>query len=349
MSKQRIAVGMSGGVDSSLAALLLREQGHEIVGVTLRMLPDDDGSAVERARIVATQLGITHVVGDCRSAFASEVLRRCYTHYQAGETPNPCVICNHHIKFGWLQNYAQELGCTAVATGHYARLEERDGIFRLAQGVDRNKDQSYFLCALDDEQRSRILFPLGNYTKGEVRCLALERGLASARDSDSQDICFDIHGGIYPDYLRTLFGPLATTGVLRDGAGKELAHHAGTQHYTIGQRKGLGVALGTPAFVCAINPETHDVILTTEPKDLLVSEAYVRECVWHSRSPMGSFTCTVRTRYRQEPIAAEVEPLTENEARIRFMHPVRAVSPGQWAVFYDGDMVVGGGILRIPS
>lgn len=344
---RRVAVGMSGGVDSSLAALLLQEQGYEVVGITLRMLPgQDDSATLERARAVATQIGVRHVVGDCRAAFSAEVLRRCWEHYRQGETPNPCVICNRHIKFGWLLDHARELDCAYVATGHYARMKNHAGYARLLRGTDTGKDQSYFLCALTQTQRAQILFPLGCYTKPQVRALAASHGLVSAHDSDSQDICFDIHNGLFPAYMQEHFGALDNSGTLCADDGKIVANHNGTQHFTIGQRKGLGVALGAPAFVRAIDPATHTVQLTTDPATLLSPVATVRDCNWHGDIPSAPFSCVVQTRYRQTPIPATVVPHEHNRATIHFATPVRAVSPGQWAVFYQDDMVLGGGILQ---
>lgn len=346
MTFQRIAVGMSGGVDSSLAAMLLQEQGYSVVGITLQMLPGpDDLATVERARTVAAQIGVPHVVADCRAAFCDQVLQRCWEQYRQGETPNPCVVCNRHIKFGWLLEHARELGCDAVATGHYARLENQNGVSRLLRGTDANKDQSYFLCNTTDAQRAHVLFPLGCYTKPEVRTLAAARGLASAHSADSQDICFDIHAGQFPEFMRQQFGELDNHGTVLDDAGKIVARHQGTQHFTIGQRKGLGVALGAPAFVRAIDPLAHTVHLTTQPASLLSPVAHVRECNWHGAPPTAPFECLVQTRYRQTPIAATVTPGPDFTATLEFAEPVRAVSPGQWAVFYQDALVLGGGIL----
>lgn len=339
-------VGLSGGVDSTLAAQLLQEQGYQVIGVTLNMLPEtSDQKTIERAQTVAAQLGIEHHIMDCSQRFSAEVLHRCWEQYRQGETPNPCVICNRYIKFGWMIEYATQLQCPWVATGHYARMEPFQGHTRLFRGTDHNKDQSYFLCAINNSQREKVIFPLGNMTKTEVRECAQKHGLASANDSDSQDICFNIHSPFYTHFFNQTFGALNNRGVFQNDSGGTVAPHLGTHHYTIGQRKGLGVALGKPAFVRDIDPISHVVHLTTQPESLLCESAMVRECQWHGSTPTDPVPCVVQTRYRQKPVQALVTPLPHHQAHIRFLEPLRAVSPGQWAVFYQNDLVLGGGIL----
>ncbi len=354
MSKGRIVVGMSGGVDSSLTALLLKDQGYEVVGVTLRVLPDVDGSydvnsdfAVLRAREVAQNMGIEHHVAVCSDVFTKEVLSRCYENFIHGGTPNPCTYCNRFIKFGWLLDYAQtQCGAVKMATGHYVKLVDREGTRRMCRGADVNKDQSYFLFALTDEQRAHIEMPLGDFTKSEVRVLALEHGIASAKDSDSQDICFDIHGNAYTHFLEQHFGSLERPGFFTDESGKKLAPHQGCHRYTIGQRKGLGVAMGVPAFVKTVDSDTGNVVLTTERDHLACGHMLIQNTVWHGGISSEKFDCLVQTRYRQHAVSCTVHILSETTAEVFLEVPLLAVTKGQAAVFYEKDMLLGGGWIQ---
>ncbi len=355
MKKQRIAVGLSGGVDSSLTAKLLMDRGYEVVAVTLLVHPEvsaapaGENHAVSRAREVAAQFGIEHHVVSCADAFSKEVLFRCYEDFVNARTPNPCVYCNRHVKFGWLMDFAErELNAPLVATGHYVQMKEWEGVTRLFRGADASKDQSYFLFALTDAQRARIKTPLGSFLKTEVRKLAAEYGIASARDKDSQDICFDIYGEPYTNYLGSRFGFSEQPGFFVDESGKKIAPHTGLHRYTIGQRKGLGVALGKPAFIKEIH-SGGDIVLTTEHDHLKCEQMKIRNLVWHGTRPSEKIRCTVSTRYRQHPLACTLTVEEDGNALVKFDTPLAAVTPGQCAVFYRDDLVLGGGWIRACS
>jgi len=355
MDKPRIVVGLSGGVDSTLAASLLIEQGYEVIGVTLRLLPCTESGerrsccgldGVAQARAVAGQLGIRHYTADCHDAFTENVLKTSWEAYAQGMTPNPCVLCNRHIKFGWLMDFAQKVGADMVATGHYARIAPDDsGRMRLWRGEDHNKDQSYFLFALSSEQIAHSRMPLGGFTKPLVREMAGQRGYVNANRQDSQDVCFAVDNGGFPEFMRQRFGELSRPGVLVDDEGHVLAKHDGIHKFTLGQRKNIGVALGKPAFVRSIDAKSGVVVITTDKNTLYSTEVRVRDLVWHgdSLSVGETFDCEVQTRYRQTPVAAKAYQGADGYLIIHLLNPQHAITPGQCAVLYRGDLVLGGG------
>ncbi|MCF0214845.1 MAG: tRNA 2-thiouridine(34) synthase MnmA [Fibrobacteraceae bacterium] len=359
--KKRVVVGMSGGVDSSVAALLLQQQGYDVVGVTLRVLPDVGGrhynpetdESVRKARAVASRLGVEHHVALCSDAFTQTVLRNAHADFAKARTPNPCCYCNRHVKFGWMMDYALELGADFLATGHYVRTAPWNGARRLFKGKDGNKDQSYFLFAVPDERMAKVLTPLGDYTKAEVREIAARHGFANASASDSQDICFDIYGSEYTQFLQDQFGPMTHGGNFVTEEGKILRRHEGYHRYTVGQRKGLNVALGVPAFVRHVDFESGDIVVTPHKDTVCFKEAFLEKCVWHGNidEKVGeSFNCMGMVRYRQRPVNCEVFPLEQGCARVVFEEPLFAITPGQCAVFYgvenEADMVLGGGWIK---
>lgn len=353
--KRRVVVGLSGGVDSTLAASLLLEQGYEVVGVTLRLLPCTESGerrsccgldGVSQARAVAKQLGIRHYTADCHDAFTDTVLRPSWESYSHGKTPNPCVLCNRHIKFGWLLDFAKKVGAEFVATGHYSRIEpDEAGRMRLWRGADFAKDQSYFLFALSNEQLASSLMPLGGFTKPAVRVMAAERGFVNANRQDSQDVCFAVDNGGFPEFMRQRFGGDAKPGLLLDDAGKVLAKHAGIHLFTLGQRKNIGVALGKPAFVRSIDAESGNVVITTDKQNLFSTQALIRNLVWHGKPlQLGeTMECQVQTRYRQTPVMGLITMGDQGQASIQLSTPQHAVTPGQCAVMYQNDLVLGGG------
>jgi tRNA-uridine 2-sulfurtransferase len=365
-SPNTIAVAMSGGVDSSVVASMLRAQGHNLVGLTMqlwnqRRLAGKEGMPesvqgrccslddVYDARRVARQVGIPYYVVNQEDRFEREVVRPFVQEYLSGRTPIPCSLCNNHLKFDELLVVARQIGAEKVATGHYARVEFDDatGRWLLRRPTDRSKDQTYFLFGLTQEQLSRTLFPLGGLTKTEVRELAREHGLLIAEKPDSQEICF-VPGGDYKlfmdAYLAEQGGALPdTSGEMVTANGEVIGQHSGIHNFTVGQRKGLGVATGSPLYVIQINGAERKV--TVGGEDALYSQTLLARranliSIGRLDSPMR---VSVKIRHRHEPAAATIEQTAENEILVAFDTPQRAVTPGQAAVFYDGDVVVGGG------
>jgi tRNA-specific 2-thiouridylase len=355
LPKRRIVVAMSGGVDSSVAAVLLLEQGFEVIGVTLQLQSCHESApagrsccgtdSIAQARAAAGHLGIHHYVLDCRQVFEQTVLLKSWEEYSRGRTPNPCVVCNERIKFGILFDYAKALGAEKIATGHYARIGVRkNGEAFLLRGADIRKDQSYFLFSIRAERLSAALFPLGRHTKDAVRSMARRIGLRNADRQESQDACFSTKGTAYPEILRQRFCAGITPGPLLDEKGKFLGMHEGIHRFTVGQRRGLGVALGSAAWVKSIDPNSGAVFLTTSKEGLTAQGLIATGVRWHALTPrFKRLRCSVQVRYNQAPVLATVEPEEPRTVRVRFEHPVMAVSPGQAAVFYSGDRLLGGG------
>jgi tRNA-specific 2-thiouridylase len=353
VSGARIVVGMSGGVDSSVAAALLVEQGFEVIGVTLHLagagsrccsLDDADD-----ARRVADALGIRFYVANQQEAFRREIVLPFADAYLAGRTPLPCVTCNRRFKFGALQARARALGAEAVATGHYARLEEdpASGEQRLLCARDRAKDQSYFLFDLSQEQLARARFPLGELTKEEVRARARALGLATAEKPESQEICF-VPDGDYARVVEALRpGAAPGEGEIVDGDGRVLGRHAGIHHYTVGQRRGLGLASAERLYVRRLDAAANRVVVGRE-SELASNGARLEGVSWIGSAPGGPLPARVRIRYRHPGAEALVEPQPGGEAVVRFAAPVSALAPGQAAVFYEGERVLGGGWIAGP-
>ena len=349
---RRVFAAMSGGVDSAAATLLLLQAGCDVTGVTLRLhgfrdRPGLCGSAdeIDTARSVAAALGIPHVVLDLSERFREKVMDRFVSEYVRGRTPNPCVDCNREIKFGALLDWALDQGADAMATGHYARVrfDGAVGRWQLLRGADRRKDQTYFLYQLTQHQLSHLLLPAGDYEKPALRALAAAHGLSNAHRADSQDICF-VPDGDYVSFLRQQ-GAELVPGDFVDEAGRVLGRHKGLPCYTLGQRKGLGVSAGAPLYVLAKDPARNAVVLGADSA-LYTSELTAERVNWLSiPAPDGPLSVTARTRYSQREAAAHVEPLPGGRARVVFRAPQRAVTPGQAVVFYDGDLVLGGGTI----
>ncbi len=348
----RIAVAMSGGVDSSVAAALLAREGHEVTGLFMKTgVESGEGAENPRrccslddawdAQRVADQIGIRFYALNYKERFR-KVLEDFADSYQAGKTPNPCVRCNQWLKFGALADEARALGCEAIATGHYARIEERAGRHRLLRAVDPEKDQSYVLFALRARDLAAIRFPLGGMSKGEVRKIAAEIGLPVKDKPDSQDLCFAPKGG-YREVIGRYRKNDPAPGTFVDTAGNILGRHDGIENFTVGQRKGLGIALGKPAYVVRIEPDTRRVVLGEE-EALLSSGCTLADVNWLSDdAPPGPIRARVKIRYTHEPAGAEVTPGPGATATVRFDAPQRSVTPGQAAVFYEGNEVLGGG------
>jgi tRNA-uridine 2-sulfurtransferase len=342
---------MSGGVDSSVAAALLKEQGRELVGVTLHLW-DAQGSAKvgrccsaedqEDARRTCDHLGIDHYVIDERRPFREHVVDPFIQTYVSGETPSPCTACNQHVKLARLVELADLFGASHIATGHYARLEH-DGARspRILRGVDRKKDQSYFLFGVPAAVRARLLFPLGELTKAETRSHGRRLGIANADKPDSQQLCFVPDGNI-AGFVEEQAGP-QKSGRLVNAAGQGLATHQGIHRFTVGQRRGLGISGARAAYVLRILPDTGDVVVGEE--DGLWAEGLSAvQVTWAADRPAGPFTAAVRIRYRHEPAAATVFP-TDAGFTVQFAQAQRAITPGQAVVVYRGEEVVAGGYI----
>ena len=355
-SDKRVLVGMSGGIDSSATCIMLQEQGYEVVGVTMRTWDvasqfaspeQEEPGFILEARALAERLGIEHHVADVREEFKQVIVKYFIDEYMQGRTPNPCVMCNPLFKERILCEWADRTGCAWISTGHYCRLEERNGKLYIVAGDDITKDQSYFLWRLPQEVLRRFLFPLGNYTKQEVREYLKEKGFeAKAKGGESMEVCF-IEGD-YRDFLRQQIPDIDTQigpGYFVDSKGVKIGQHKGFPYYTIGQRKGLGIALGHPAHVLRINAEKNTVMLGTA--DDLKTEYMLTEdaMITDMQELLSCPNLTVRIRYRSKPIPCQVLPLENNQMLVRFLGEASAIAPGQSAVFYDGQRVLGGAFI----
>lgn len=339
----KVMTAMSGGVDSSVAAVLLAEQGYDTVGGTLRLYDKSGGFAEAlSAAEVCRKLGIEHFTFDKRELFKKEVIDRFAAEYANGLTPNPCVECNKYIKFGALLEEALALGCDYIATGHYSRIKTAaDGRRLICRADDRKKDQTYVLWQLTPYQLRHILMPLGEYTKDEVRAIAAEHDFSCKAAKESQDICF-VEDGDYAAFLQRLDGRAFEKGDYTDTDGNILGRHMGHRCYTVGQRKGLGIALGRPQFVISKDPVTNRVVLGDEEL-LFKKRIYINNMNMQAFEPKGDLSCTAKLRYSAKDEPCRVFMTGENEAVIEFERPQRAPSPGQSAVFYDGEYLLGGG------
>jgi tRNA-uridine 2-sulfurtransferase len=343
-----IAVAMSGGVDSSAVAALLKEQGEEIVGLSMQLWKDNGRCCslddLWDARRVATQLGIPYYVLNLEKDFENTVVRPFVDTYLRGETPSPCILCNNYVKFHHLVEKAAGIGADRVATGHYARVkfDEGRGRWLLLRGKDRGKDQSYFLFGMTQEQLSRTLFPLGEMTKPEVRELARRAGLATSEKAESQEICF-VAGRSYADFVEEYAGIQENkSGEIVSETGDVVGTHAGIHKYTVGQRKGL-IAAGRPQYVVRIEPELNRIVIGEDPQRMRFT---VRDYNWIAMDQLTEpIRCEVQIRNRFEPKPATVW-LENGEVTVEFDSPQRAITPGQGAVFYWDDVVVGGGWIK---
>ncbi len=346
MEEKRVLLGLSGGVDSSAAAVLLLEQGCAVTGCTLRLCPGTGKEGTVRAAAVAEKLGIPFDSADFTDIFQSCVMTPFVDAYVSGRTPNPCVDCNRSVKFTALLQRADALDCTHIATGHYARVEwnEALGRWQLRKGRDEAKDQSYFLYPLTQEILGRTLMPLGEYTKEQIRAIAGKAELVTAKQKDSQDICF-IPDGDYVAFLKTFGGVELKEGEFTDLSGTVLGRHKGLVCYTKGQRRGLGVSADRPLYVVAKDSETNRVILG-DPADLFTATLVAGEFNWVSiPCPTQPIAVTAKTRYSQKTAEAVAEPLPDGRVRVHFAQGQRAVTPGQSVVLYQDDLVLGGGVI----
>jgi len=344
----KVVVGMSGGVDSSVAAALLKEKGHEVVGMTIRVKPADDASDdIQVARRVAEKLGIAHHTVDCREVFSRKVVDHFCSEYSWGRTPNPCVRCNEHVKFDALLKKARELGAEFIATGHYARIERvgGSGRYQLKKGSDSGKDQSYFLYFFQQDVMGRILLPLGEMKKEDVRDIARSLGLASADREESHDVCF-IAKGDYRGFVGARMPQASEPGPILDRQGNVLGQHRGILSYTVGQRKGLRLSYDEPQYVLAIDTGRNAIIVGCKA-DVYGDELIASGLHWIEFDALEQpIEVKAKIRYRHREADALVTPLVRGEAHVKFVQPQMAITPGQAVVFYRGSVVVGGGTIE---
>lgn len=342
-------IGMSGGVDSAVTAALVSKNQYA-AGITLCLYDGENPELIEKfnreaqdAANVCKRLGISHSVLDLKSSFYDLVIKHFIDEYIAGRTPNPCIQCNIHIKFGAMLDYAQKNGFDSIATGHYARVEKSGDRYLLKKALDATKDQSYVLYGLTQDQLSRTVLPLGDYTKAQAREIAEEMMLCVARKSDSQDICF-VPDGDYAAFIERNTGINFAAGDYLDLKGNVLGHHKGVIHYTIGQRKGLGIALGHHAFVLDKNATTNQVVLGDE-EHLFYKQVEVKNVNTIAAGSLDSIRAAGKLRYRNQEQPCVIHQTDKDTIILEFDAPQRAPSPGQAAVFYDGDVVLGGGVI----
>ena len=355
--KPRVVVAMSGGVDSSVAAALLVEQGYDVVGMMLRLWSEDGGAAnrcctldaIDDARAIAGMLGIPFYVRDYKEIFKKIIVDPFIEAYASGQTPNPCLTCNRVIRFEMLLNEALALGAEYLVTGHYARVRQNEsGEWELWRGIDPTKDQSYVLHSLNQQNLPHVFFPLGEYTKEQVRKMAEDFDLPVFNKPDSQDLCFSGDGG-YRGFLRRNAPETLIPGEIVDTRGNVLGEHSGLPNYTIGQRKGLGIYRPEPTFVIALDP-AHNRVIVGSRAELGRDELTAHSVSYVSgKPPAEPIRVQAKIRYKSRPVPATVTPLANNRLHAKFDSPLPDITPGQGFVFYDGDKVLGGGTIEIAN
>ena len=351
---KKAIIAMSGGVDSSVAAFFMKEKGFHCIGVTMKLYDNEDIGIsrektccslddIEDARNVAYKLGMQYYVFNFKDEFEKKVIRNFIETYELGGTPNPCIECNRHLKFEKLMHKMKELGFDYVVTGHYADIEEKDGHFYLKKGRDLSKDQSYVLYSLTQEQLAHTLFPLGKFSKEEIRAVAEANGFINAHKRDSQDICF-VPDGDYAEFIERHTGNVYEKGDFVDVNGKKLAKHNGLIRYTIGQRKGLGLSVGHPVYVVSKNIDRNEVVIGSN-EDLMKSKLKATDFNWIIPMPEKPIKCSAKTRYnmKEQPCIAYVE---NDKVVVEFDNPVRAITAGQAVVLYKDEYVLGGGTIE---
>lgn len=351
---KKAIVAMSGGVDSSVAALFMKEQGYECIGATMKLYDNEDIGVdrektccslddIEDARAVAYKLGMPYYVFNFKDEFEHKVIDKFISTYEAGGTPNPCIDCNRYLKFEKLMKRMEELQYDCVVTGHYADIEYVNGRYMLKKGKDLSKDQSYVLYSLTQYQLEHTVFPLGKYSKDEIREVAEKNGFINAKKRDSQDICF-VPDGDYSKFIEQYKGKTYPSGNFVDKQGNVLGKHNGLIRYTIGQRKGLNIALGHPVYVISKDIESNTVVLGSND-DLNKKSLVARDFNWIAQKPDEKISCCAKTRYNMREVPC-VAYCNDDKVIVEFDEPVRAITPGQAVVLYDGDYVLGGGTIE---
>ncbi|MCR5216326.1 MAG: tRNA 2-thiouridine(34) synthase MnmA [Lachnospiraceae bacterium] len=349
-------IAMSGGVDSSVAAYLMQDAGFDCIGCTMKLHDAQNGvdeshsccstQDIEDAKKICDRLSIPHYLYNFMDGFREEIIEKFIRSYERGETPNPCIDCNRCMKFHQLYLRAKELGCEYIVTGHYARVGMRDGEYVLMKGLDPSKDQSYVLFNLSQENLAHTIFPLGELPKSVTRDIATKQGFVNANKPDSQDICF-VPDGDYAALIERETKKIYPTGNFVDASGKVLGQHRGIIHYTIGQRKGLGIAAKHPLFVYELDVK-ENVVYVGEGSELFRRDCHVEKFHWISDHPSKDpFRCSAKIRYRHEDQPALCTPREDGSVDLYFDEPQRAITPGQYAVLYDGEIVLGGGTIRM--
>ena len=343
MGKEKVLLGMSGGVDSSAAAIVLQEQGYEVVGVTMQLFGKSEQNIID-AKNVCDHLGIEHYTIDFSDEFLNTVITDFLEQYKNGKTPNPCIVCNKHLKFGKMMEEAEKRGAKYIATGHYANIEFDGNEYFLEKSEADTKDQTYVLYNLNQDLLSHTLFPLGKFhSKDEIRQLAEKAGLNTAMKPDSQEICF-IPDNDYARFIEKKIGKFKEGNIV-DKNGEILGRHKGIIHYTVGQRKGLGISSQTPLFVIEINKDRNEIIVGNE--ECLYSKELIAENINYisGLTPNKEFDCKAKIRYAAKEVPCTVYPLNDNKAKVVFEEPQKAVTPGQSVVLYKGNRIIGGGII----
>lgn len=344
INSKKILVELSGGLDSSVAAILLKNEGYEVVGIMMHLHDSEAFQEDQKvAESAAKQLGIEFLVVDYRDKFKEEVIDYFIGTYKEAKTPNPCIVCNQKMKFGAIFDCAKDLGCDIIATGHYARVKHENGDYSLYKAKDLTKDQSYVLHFLDQDKLSKIIFPLGEYTKDEVRELARASALPCVDKPESQDICF-VENETYAEFIQKNSDYVPRPGNVVDTKGNVLGQHEGLINYTIGQRKGLGIASSNPLYVLTLNKEKNEVVLGTK-NETFTNSVSIIDVNWISgKAPADDFNCQAKLRYRQSPKEC-IAHATGSKVSLEYPEGIDSVTPGQFAVLYDGDRVLGGGVI----